>query len=188
METMQFGHTLDRIIRETILADPILGTVKLMKVNLSDGFYRVNLNITDILKLGVVFTTRPGQESLIMFPLVFPIGFKNSPPIFSAATEIIANLANQRLLVQTSPPLHPLDEQAELVVSEDPLHSTLPSALISDNVTEPPVTEANTTSTINAPNARDPSLPSTGKPLSYVGIFVDNFIRLAQEYSNSRQV
>ena len=55
-----FGHALDQILRKTILADPTLGPVKLMKVNLSDSFYRVNLNIDDIPKLGVVFSTRPG--------------------------------------------------------------------------------------------------------------------------------
>ena len=67
-----------------------------------------------------------GRVPLIAFPLVLPMGWKNSPPIFSTATETIANLANQRLLVQTCPTLHPLDEQAELVVSENPLQPTLP--------------------------------------------------------------
>ena len=73
-EAMQFGHALDQILCGTILADPTLGPVKLMKVDLSDGFYRVKLNITDIPKLGVVSPTRPGRESLIVFPLVLPMG------------------------------------------------------------------------------------------------------------------
>ena len=51
-----------------------------MKVDLSDGFYRVNLNIDDIPKLGVAFPTEPGQEPLIALPLVLPMGWKNSPP------------------------------------------------------------------------------------------------------------
>ena len=45
LEAMQFGHALDRILREIIIADPSLGPVQLLKVDLSDGFYRVNLNI-----------------------------------------------------------------------------------------------------------------------------------------------
>ena len=62
MESMQFGHALDRILREILLADPRLGPIYLMKIDISDGFYRVNLSIDDIPKLGVVFPTAPGQE------------------------------------------------------------------------------------------------------------------------------
>ena len=44
LEAMQFGHALDRILRELILADPALGPVQLLKLDISDGFYQVNLN------------------------------------------------------------------------------------------------------------------------------------------------
>ena len=36
---MQFGHALDRILRELILTDPALGPVQLLKLDISDGFY-----------------------------------------------------------------------------------------------------------------------------------------------------
>ena len=52
---MQFGHTLDRLLREILLANPKLGPVYMMKVDIADGFYRINLTIDDIPKLGVVF-------------------------------------------------------------------------------------------------------------------------------------
>ena len=91
-----------------------------MKVDLSDGFYHININISDIPKLGVVFPTEPGEEPLVAFPLVLPMGWSNSPPIFSTATEMIADLTNQRLQEQASPPPHPLDDRAEQVVPEDP--------------------------------------------------------------------
>ena len=58
---MQFGHALHRIRREIIITDPSLGPVQPLKVDLSDGFYRVNLNIDDIPKLGVVFPTKSGE-------------------------------------------------------------------------------------------------------------------------------
>ena len=48
LEAMQSGHALDRILRELILADPALGPVKLLKLDISDGFYRVNLAIDNI--------------------------------------------------------------------------------------------------------------------------------------------
>ena len=70
MEAMQFGHALDRILREVLLADPTHGPVHLIKVDLSDGFYRVDVNIDDIQKLGVVFPTTPGTTPLVAFPLV----------------------------------------------------------------------------------------------------------------------
>ena len=110
---MQFGLALDRILREILLANPEFGPVNLMKVDLSDGFYRIGLNIGDIPKLGVVFPTEPGEEPLVAFPLVLPMGWRNSPPIFSTATETIADLTNQRLLDPTPAQPHPLDEQAE---------------------------------------------------------------------------
>ena len=71
---MQFCHALDRILREILLADPALGSIQLMKIDIADGFYRICINIEDIPKLGVVFPTRPGEEQLIAFPLVLPMG------------------------------------------------------------------------------------------------------------------
>ena len=47
MEAMQFGHALDRILREILLANPIFGPVHLIKLDLSDGFYRIAVNIDD---------------------------------------------------------------------------------------------------------------------------------------------
>ena len=118
---MQFGHALDRILREIIIADPSLGPVQLLKVDLSDGFYRVNLNIDDIPKLGVVFPTKPGEPQLVAFPLVLPMGWKNSPPIFSTATETVADLTNHQLRANLALPTHPLDERAEAVQPDNPL-------------------------------------------------------------------
>jgi hypothetical protein len=132
LDAMQFGHALDRILREIILADPSLGPVQLMKVDLSDGFYRVNLNIDDIPKLGVAFPTEPGQEPLIALPLVLPMGWKNSPPIFSTATETIADLANQRIQAGVTPAPHPMDEKAEAVVPTNPMHPEQPAHQITN--------------------------------------------------------
>ena len=94
---MQFGHALDRVLREILLLDPELGPAYLLKVDISDGFYRIALVPSDIPKLGVVFPTGPGQEPLVALPLVIPMGWKNSPPLFCTATETIADLANQRI-------------------------------------------------------------------------------------------
>ena len=42
-ESMQFSHALERIIREILLADPVFGPVKMLKMDLSNGFYRLHL-------------------------------------------------------------------------------------------------------------------------------------------------
>ena len=168
MEAMQFGHALDRVLREILLANPKHGHVKLDKTDLSDGFYRVDVAPEDVPKLGVIFPSRPGQpEPLIALPLVLPMGWKNSPPIFSTATETIADLANSRLgdpSYQPSP--HPLDDLAASVqLPHHPRES--PSRLAEVSV---PV-----------PTTRDPCLPTDTPPLQYVDIFVDDFMSLAQE-------
>ena len=87
----------------------------MLKVDISDGFYRTNLNIEDIPKLGVVFPTEPGHEPLIAFPLVLPMRWKSSPPIFSTATETMTDLAHQHIMSHTAPQPHHdmLDDQAE---------------------------------------------------------------------------
>ena len=65
--------------------DPALGPVQPLKLDISDRFYRVNLNIDDIHKLGVAFPTKPGEPNLMAFPLVLSMGWKHSPPdIFSS--------------------------------------------------------------------------------------------------------
>jgi hypothetical protein len=48
MESMQFGHALDRMLREILLANIKDGHVYLNKTYLSDGFYRVSLAPNDI--------------------------------------------------------------------------------------------------------------------------------------------
>ena len=58
-------------------------------------------------------------------PLVLPMGWKNSPPVFSAVTNTIANLANQRIQSSVEPPGHHLDEAAEVINASNPLTTSL---------------------------------------------------------------
>lgn len=175
-ESMQFGHALDRILREILLADPIHGPVHLIKIDISDGFYRIALNIDDIPKLGVVFPTLPGEEQLVAFPLVLPMGWTNSPPIFSTATETIADLANKRLTSNTTMAPHHLDELAQSIPSPSPSCPLVtPPNLTRDTSPRPLVTPPPVDLT------RDPSLPTSQTPLAYADVFVDDFVGAAQE-------
>ena len=169
-DAMQFGHALDRFLRELLLADPALGPLYLLKLDISDGFYRVNLAVDDIPKLGVVFPTRPGKEPLVALPLVLPMGWKNSPPIFSAATETSADLANQALQNESPSLPHPLNHHAAIFDDPPARPSTSPHATPSITPNATPSITPNATPSINL-NATPsinlkatPSIPPNATP------------------------
>ena len=173
LESMQFGHALDRLLREILLANPTHGPVYLMKLDIADGFYRIALNIDDIPKLGVIFPTSPGDEPLVAQPLVLPMGWTNSPPIFTTATETIADIANQRLASSIKDKPHHFDELAH--------HITPQMTTVNTNEVLP-------SNALPAPKLRDPSLPTNSKKLQYVDVFVDDFLALVQGKRNQRRV
>ena len=81
LEAIQVGHVLDKILHALILANHSLGPVQLLELDISNGFYRVNLNINDVPKLGVAFPTKPDKSQLMTFALVLPTGWK-TPPLY----------------------------------------------------------------------------------------------------------
>ena len=189
-ESMQFGHALDRILREILLADPKLGPVYLSKLDISDGFYRVNLAIDDIPKLGVVFPVKDGEEPLVAFPLVLPMGWVNSPPIFCAATETAADLANEAIASTANPPSHPLDDLAATM--DDPIpppasHSASSSAAAPAAMPSTLPTPAKK-ARLCPPTKRDPSLPISNQLAAYIDVFVDDFVAMCQGKLNRRRV
>jgi hypothetical protein len=70
MEAMQFGRSLEHILWEILFTNPAHGPVQMIKLDISDGFYRIGINIDNIPKLGVVFPMLPSDKPLIAFPLV----------------------------------------------------------------------------------------------------------------------
>ena len=93
-ESMQFGRALRRVLRLIARADPRHGPVHLSKTDIADGFYNIHLAASDIAALGVAIPPGPDGELLVAFPLALPMGWVNSPPLFCAATETIADLVN----------------------------------------------------------------------------------------------
>jgi hypothetical protein len=77
---------------------------------------------TDVPKLGVLFPSADGEEYLVGSPLVLPMGWTESPKIFTAATETVADIANSQLLVGATFGPHPLEARSEAPthVSEKP--------------------------------------------------------------------
>ena len=99
----------ERLVWKTLHMD----LFSISKYDISNGFYCVDLNVEDIPKLGVAFPTVPGAKPLVAFSLVLPMGWKNSPSVFSTATETIANLANQYIHSPLEPEAHQLDDKTE---------------------------------------------------------------------------
>ena len=118
LESMQFGRTLERIIYRLRHANPRFGPTYLAKIDLSDGFYRIRVSTDTIPSLAVVLPHLPGEEPLVAFPLSLPMGWVESPPYFSAATETVADLANT--LPKGSPQLpHRLEKLVETPPEHD---------------------------------------------------------------------
>jgi hypothetical protein len=92
-------------------SNPKFGENLLYKVDISDGFYRVPLTLSSILKLGVALPSFPGMPPLIAFPLVLPMGWTESPPFFCAFTETICDLTNEALRKHQRFPPHHLEHR-----------------------------------------------------------------------------
>jgi len=163
---MQFGKALPRILWRIHHSNPRHGPVHIAKIDLSDGFYRVPLQPEDMMKLAVLFPSRPGEEPLIGLPLTLPMGWKESPPGFCSATETVADIANANIRARHIPLPHRFDEVSEPTSSDG----------------RAPITMTTTASAYTGPPAPlgAPHNDEVKKPLSYWDIYVDDFIGLVQ--------
>jgi hypothetical protein len=111
-EAMQFGKTLLRVLQTIVDADPAFGPVKLGKIDISDGFYRIGLRPADIPQLGVILP-RNGPQLYVALPLALQMGWVDSPPYFTAATETACDLTNAQIRnTHAMPPPHRLEHLA----------------------------------------------------------------------------
>jgi hypothetical protein len=112
-EAMQFGRALDCLVPLIVLANLAHIPVRQMKVDLADGFYRMWLQLCHIPKLALVLPPLASStEPFIALPLGLPMGWikSKSSPWFSVATEMVADVANMRLLCPlTTVPPHRLE-------------------------------------------------------------------------------
>jgi hypothetical protein len=147
----------------------------MLKIDLSDGFYRIPVRADDITKLGVVFPTAPGEPPLVAFPLVLPMGWTESPPTFCAATETIVDLANQ-YMEHWDPPQHPLEAAASTPPErlDDRPMFTVPAPIPS-----PPGPDCSRPTAL-PPLPRRRRRRQRRRPLAYADVFVDDEIQLAQ--------
>ena len=81
-EAMQFGRTLERILYQIRHSNPRFGPVYLSKVDLSDGFYRIQLNDSAIAKLAVALPVSQTRSNCWLCRWFCPWVGWNLHPIF----------------------------------------------------------------------------------------------------------
>ena len=116
LSAMQYGRALDCLIHEIVYADTALVYVYLLKADVSDGFYRIGLRPEDAPKLGLIFPSGKEEKPMVAIPLTLPMGWKNSPPLFCTATEMVADLTNEALRSHQPRKQHQLDDRAEAIL------------------------------------------------------------------------
>jgi hypothetical protein len=161
-EAMQFGHAFSRLLTNLVHCNPRLGPARLAKIDIADGFYRIPLRAADVPKLGVALPATQGPL-LVAFPLSLPMGWVESPPYFTAATETACDLANHAIRAGLRPP--PGVHRLEALASTPPVDA--PAAMIPQGWAA-------------ASTAFQPSLCTAQPPLAYVDVYVDDFLLAAQ--------
>lgn len=166
--SMQFGRALDRILHKIRHSNPKFGPVYLLKIDISDGFYRVGLAPSTAPGLGVVLPQAPNeQETLVAIPLSLPMGWVESPPVFCAVTETATDLANS-MLERPTAPRHRLEKQA----------ATMPPVVASAPLSDPVVDARHSSPHRPLPPHR--TMQPAPRPVGYVDVYVDDFIGAAQ--------
>jgi len=182
-------------------SNPEFGPVYICKLDISDGFYRIPLEANSAPSLAVLLPAAPGEPPLVAIPLSLPMGWVELPPYFCAATETVADLANQRMPCRYAPPhrLEPTASTPTPIVSSEPSEGCPPKGPTTSMSFEPSKTSPPTEPSPPAPfepskdsSAGIPfaaSLPEplshvTSRPLpnalSYVDVYMDDYICLAQ--------
>ena len=71
---MQYSRALDRLLRKIVFADPALGPVYILKLDVSDGFYRIGIRLDDAPKLGLIFPSGDDEDPMVAISLTLPMG------------------------------------------------------------------------------------------------------------------
>jgi hypothetical protein len=163
---MQFGRALHGILCMILEAHPRFGPVYISKVDIADGFYRVWLLPSDIPTLGVALPIAGNEEPMSGFPLALPMGWVNSPPYFTAATETIADLANAALATDAKFQQHRLDATSE----------TMPVSAAGQDLPLSPILSP----TVATAMPEDRVQHYSWRPVAAHDVYVDNFLSLVQ--------
>ena len=100
---IQFGACLPRFLQTIWEVDPAEGNVLLSKWDISYTFHRCPIRAEHIGAFTYVVPPLPSDTTIILcINLVLPMGWVNSPDMFCAASETVADIANGYILDTTS--------------------------------------------------------------------------------------
>jgi hypothetical protein len=170
-EPMQFCPALLCILQQIACSDPRLGSVFLSKIDIADGFYLVAIRSDNMPKLGIAFPARPGEEPWIGLPLVLPMRWRQSPPMFTATMKTVSDLDNACLLANDGSSPHLLE-----LVSELPVKLAAPL---------PPMVDGHQSSPL--PPLRQCPVHRHPRPVKNWDVYVDQFIGAVQGNSKQRR-
>jgi hypothetical protein len=162
-DSIQFGAALYRFLQRLQRADTRQGVIRLAKTDISDAFMRVWLDLATIPSMGALLPTYPGEEPMVAFPMILPMGWVDSPNYLCAITETIADLANARLAMNQLSMSHHLNTTARTKASD-------PEPVVASEVgtfdgLPPPATRS-----------QGPLRP----PLNFVDVYMDDFLAACQ--------
>lgn len=164
-DSLQFGHALNRLLQKLHRADTRRGRIYISKTDIADAFMRVWIQAGSIPTLGAILPLSDGEEPLIAFPMILPMGWIESPNYLCAVTETIADLTNARLAS---------DDLSAATHRLDNLACTLAATKTSI------ATTSHSSGTVHLPT---PTIRSRGPlqpPLNSVDVFMDDFIMITQ--------
>ena len=81
LSAMQYGWSLDRLLRKIVFADPVLGYVYLLKADVFYVLYRIGLRQEYVPKLGLIFPSGADEETMVATRLTLPMGWNPPPPL-----------------------------------------------------------------------------------------------------------
>ena len=188
-EAMQFGGALPRVLYLARHADQKrYGPVRGAKLDMKDGYYRLDLEPDDCPRLALILPRYEGEEQLVAIPLACTMGWIQSPPTFCVMSETTCDHANARFLA--SPKECPPHRLSHLAEAQDDLSPTLTLAPPSQEDKE---ADAKLQALVERPSSEpapsdatddwEPAPPSNRpltKPLGHTDVFVDDFIQVGQ--------
>ena len=114
-DSMQFGRAFERLLQRMHRADICQGPVYISKADIADAFMRIWLQLHSIPIMGALLPALEGEEPMVGFPMILPMGWIDSPQFLCSVTESIADLATSKLASphHWSEQPHWLDELAD---------------------------------------------------------------------------
>jgi hypothetical protein len=166
-DSIQFGAALIRFLQHLERADTRRGPIYLSKTDISDAFMRVWIALDTIPVLGAILPSLPGEEPIIAFPMILPMGWVDSPNYLCALTETVADLTNARTTaLDFAPSAHPLEATANTMPASEPARQ----AAQRYHGQPPPTTR---------------SLGPLRPPLIYTDVYMDDFLVATQHPDRS---